>query len=407
MDRDRISKLPDELIEDILSRLTMKQAITTNLISHRFKGLWKFYSDVLDFEVSTTFNNVRTQLKQPNPSKAATVSSITSDYVNWVNHVFLSHQGTTIKDLTSFSSLDKPSTLYYVFPIRSHSSFQSLKRLLLIHVDIDGVALGSLVANCPNINVLYVTFSKSLTALELSSLSLKYLTLWLCGGDLPVNIKIYAPNLLSFTGTKSKLVLEDVSRLKYVCHYGCLSQIQSLHSQLDELKLTDHQYCCSVIVNEMNINLTESSHLKNLTLAFCLLDDNTARLVLAYLNAAPLLENFTIEDHCYKNLRTVKFVKFGDANNHVELIRRLHNHAPLLEKIIIHPYKGNKFGFGEKQTSKKARERAKKLRDILPSDVTPLFRFGHCSLNRVKRSLISTLLLSVAPPLDWLGCSPA
>ncbi|KAL3501278.1 hypothetical protein ACH5RR_035727 [Cinchona calisaya] len=47
---DVTSKIPDEILIDILSRLSMKEAARTSVVSHRWENLGKFYGGCLDFD---------------------------------------------------------------------------------------------------------------------------------------------------------------------------------------------------------------------------------------------------------------------------------------------------------------------------------------------------------------------
>lgn len=46
---DRISEFPDDILENILSLLTIKEAARTDCLSYRWKNLWKLITNRLDF----------------------------------------------------------------------------------------------------------------------------------------------------------------------------------------------------------------------------------------------------------------------------------------------------------------------------------------------------------------------
>ncbi|KAM7274368.1 hypothetical protein ACFE04_029032 [Oxalis oulophora] len=427
---DRISELPDDIIANIISRLSLKRAATTSLISTKWKDLWKLYSGSFDFDGSKTIRNMRTRYKvrKKKPTKR-TLRTKRMNFVNWVNKVLRSHQGATMErlqiifdlkkpshqdidrwiqfalvkrvhsielDLTSFISYLKASTSY-AFPIRSHCGFESLRTLVLKHVDISGDALHTLVGNCPNLEELEVTYAVSLKVLELSSLTLKSLSLFPCvhSDNNPMDIKVSAPNLSSFawTGIKvSKLVLENVPKLKNVEIHGYWNHIRSYHSQIDQLDLSIVYWTPLGCENQGNTDIPELSCLKDLTMKHHTLNDDTLRLLVAYLKAAPLLEKFALElsysacdvnlsealltnTHCYSNLKTMQFFGFGSKND-VEFIRYLLDRAPLLEAIILSVCPADLLGTHQEIEYKKTakyledRETAISFCESLSSDVT-------------------------------------
>ncbi|KAM7262663.1 hypothetical protein ACFE04_000346 [Oxalis oulophora] len=400
---DHISALPDDIITNIISRLTLKQAASTSLLSFRWRDTWELYSGCFDFDGSETLHDLRRKYPEPGKRLASAIHTKRKNFVHWVGRVLQSHQGASMKQLriifdlkklschvidnwiqhalakrVEFIELDLSSFLYsykrstsYTFPIHSSCGFELLKTLFLKHVTISGDALQSLLDNCPNLEELKVESSVSLQVLKLYSLSLKNLTLLSCCSHfLPMDIKISAPNLLTFTWTglkESKLVLEDVPKLKYVKLCGCWYHIRSHHSQLEEVVLdimiSTFNGCLIFQQNRGNVNIPELSNLKHLRIKNPIFDNNTFCFLVAYLKAAPLLENLTLElDYVrcdvkpteavrYKNLRTVKYIGCG-ATNDFKLVRYIYDQSPLLEKIIVDVGPPDYFGASE------ARDRA-------------------------------------------------
>ncbi|KAM7251889.1 hypothetical protein ACFE04_023772 [Oxalis oulophora] len=426
--RDRINELPEEILVDIISRLTIKQAVATSLISTQWKHLWKFHSGRLCFDDHEAIlddddydgNYIQTETEK-------------TKFVDCVNHVLRSYQGVSIKELEinvdlqglSHNVIDEwiqialeknvqsimlefrldfrlvyPPTSY-VFLMKSHCGFGSLKKLFFKAASISGDALQSILDNCSNLEELKLLFCSSLQVLNLSSLSLKRLNLWLCEYD-PTDIKIYAPNLLSFTwtpSTTSKLVLESVPKLRHVHLCGFWHHIRNHHSQLQELVLECVKFSRNSgkgEENEGNNDIPELSKLTRLTIKYMYLNDQTFCDFVAFLRAAPSLEDFTLEllfsddndikiseetwtkfkakNHCFKNLKKVKIAGFGGVND-VEFIRNLFNCAPLLDKIIIdacHPfYLGAPIEYVGRQTTRyfEARSLAVEFSKSLACDV--------------------------------------
>ncbi|KAM7268584.1 hypothetical protein ACFE04_010750 [Oxalis oulophora] len=433
---DRISELPDEIIEKFLSLLTFKEAASTSLISKRWRSSWKFYSGCFDFDGSSIVHSLRNRYKLRRKVTALTLHTKRTNFVNWVNRVMESHQGATIKgmrivfdlkkpfhkeidkwvqlallkrvqfielDLSSFASGTVASTCYG-FPLYSSCGFESLKNLCLKHVDMSGDDVQSLVDNCHNLEQLGVFYSESLDGLNLYSPSLKHLTVWLrfkIEYDLSniQDYKISAPNLLSFSWSglrDSNLLLEDVPKLKDVDLSGYWYGILGHHSQLEKLSLLSRHYRSCGCENERHIDLPELSNLKDLRIGYSLLNNHSFYHFVTYLNAAPLLENFTLElhstrigvkvklsqaawnitrSHSYKNLKVVKFIGFCSENDD-KFITYLSSHAPLLESITIDlcpaDYLGTALEIEYKQSAAylEAMDRAINLSERLPCQVT-------------------------------------
>ncbi|KAM7266240.1 hypothetical protein ACFE04_004137 [Oxalis oulophora] len=395
---DRISKLPDDLISKIIHLLPLKQAVSTCVLSTRWKDTWKKKNSVdFDFDGSSVFNELRNIPGRGPPSKRVgdSVYKKWECFLHMVDAVLHSHHkgGATIQRLRivfdpmklshtvidnwlqlafakkvqfvefNFKSIfvgTEPSSAY-VFPvITSRCALESLKTLVLKEVEICGEAIEALLHHCVNIQELSVTSADTLRAVKVSSFSLKRLTLLACGGYRNLmDIKISAPNLLSFTWScckNSKLLLEDVPKLNYVKISGYWYHIRSHHSQLQQLVLNVTSFGSSGCVNKGNTNIPELSNLKQLTMKQHRIDDDAFGLFVAYLAAAPLLENVTLQlfsggwnvklseavlkatkNHCFENLKTVKFSGFSVANesNDAEFVEYIVNRAPLLETIIV------------------------------------------------------------------------
>ena len=90
---DRISQLPDEILNSILSFLTLKQACTTSVLSHRWKHLWQFFTGSLNFDY--------------NPDQKWELER--NKIVKRVNHILQLHQGSTIDEFKLCFKLDEHS----------------------------------------------------------------------------------------------------------------------------------------------------------------------------------------------------------------------------------------------------------------------------------------------------------
>ena len=84
---DGISWLPDEILISILSLLTMKEAIKTSVLSHRWKYLWSF-TDTLDFDDPDTMQDIDAEKEKMKIKRKKFVKS--------VNHILKLYEVSTI-----------------------------------------------------------------------------------------------------------------------------------------------------------------------------------------------------------------------------------------------------------------------------------------------------------------------
>ncbi|KAM7514786.1 hypothetical protein LguiA_004369 [Lonicera macranthoides] len=91
---DRISELPDEILTDILSCLTMREAVRTSVLSHRWKDLWTFTTGSLDFEFGSFV-----LLLTKECLLFGILEQERARYINRVNKILNSHKGATIEEL--------------------------------------------------------------------------------------------------------------------------------------------------------------------------------------------------------------------------------------------------------------------------------------------------------------------
>ncbi|KAM7261222.1 hypothetical protein ACFE04_026697 [Oxalis oulophora] len=324
---DRLIELPDDIISKIISSLTLKQAVTTSATSTRWRDLWKhLYSGFIDFDGSTTIQDLKRRYDKYR----------------------CRHQSLTTVSLKNVGI--SPETFEHLL------GCPNLEELN--------------VADCLNLmkDLCYKTpLHLRVQSFNLCSLSLKKLTLWVCGNTLD-HWNIVAPNLLSFTYCPTQfadpnLVLEYVPRLNYLnikrshwCRYGTnLLQLQEL--------VCDMCYCYYCDCNiKWPIKLP---NLKNITIKHTTSNSSDFNDFVAHLKAAPLLENLIVElpwdkkfteeswenakDLRYNNLKTVKLIGYGATMpiTDVDIIWYFLSRAPLLETIIIDPCEPRCLGTSE------------------------------------------------------------
>ncbi|KAL7181863.1 hypothetical protein ACSBR1_040719 [Camellia fascicularis] len=98
---DQLSALPNEIINAILSLLTMKEAARTSVLFLKWKKLWKFFTSGLNFDASKTKGHMRQEIE------TMSLETERTKYVSWVNKVFNLHQGENIEEFRACFDLHK------------------------------------------------------------------------------------------------------------------------------------------------------------------------------------------------------------------------------------------------------------------------------------------------------------
>ncbi|KAL6973110.1 hypothetical protein U1Q18_027288 [Sarracenia purpurea var. burkii] len=338
---DLISQLVDELLVLILSRLTLKEAQRTCVLSRRWRYLWASVPN-LNLDASNTLSTLNrlaetTFNAQQMKEFKELVELERARYISWVNQVLRSHSGLNIKEFrvqfdlngNSRSDIDgwvnfaitkglqklqlvfsphRPRSVRdsYCFPNigswPSGFSISFLKSVVFEAVNVTGEVIEYFLFNCPLLEDLRVRWSLSFVKLRIvgSSLSLKYLHLWGC----PLkNIEVCAPNLVSFKLVPVKhcgnvtLALMDVPRLVEVSMAACLCNGLFYHmthdsryfSQLQTLTL----YESFEERTDKYLKFPKFSNLKVLIVIAC--HDLSLLPFASLIMAAPMLRRFKLK----------------------------------------------------------------------------------------------------------------
>lgn len=90
---DRITSLPKEVMADILSRLTLEEAVRTSILSSKWRLSWTHFRGFLDFDASAKVNVMSPSiLGGENDAERL-------DFRTWVNGILQSLRAPTIKGL--------------------------------------------------------------------------------------------------------------------------------------------------------------------------------------------------------------------------------------------------------------------------------------------------------------------
>lgn len=249
---DWMGQLPDDILINIISRLSLKEAAKTSVLSRRWKDLWT-YTTSLNFDAPELVLNIWRGL--------AIMEFERSKYISWVNKVLELHRGSNLSDFrvrfnlsdshdsvitnwiyTAIAKrvqnfeLDLRPGMYkhdYAFPLefcdglRRHHDLSAVKSLRSLHfntVNITGEILEFFMQNCPLLDRMCVIDSSTLSSLKVvgSSIKLKHLDIQSC--YFLKKIEISAPNLVSFKyyGREIKLFIDNVPQLVDVSIRGCI-----------------------------------------------------------------------------------------------------------------------------------------------------------------------------------------
>ncbi|KAH9767221.1 putative preotein [Citrus sinensis] len=330
---DRISKLPDDILICILSRLTIEEAARASILSYRWRYLWRFFTGSLDFVdpykirrlaiLSDPYykceDNYFIRVKRRNfinlvdpilgllqtksLQQLRICYPVNSDYDvdSWVQ--FAVDKRVQRLELDFSESKTEGHELHTFSPyFKTTSSFSSLVSLRLIDVDIPEEVLHYLLCYCPLLEVLTLKGAEKLIRIRVSgpSLKLKYLEL----RDLPnlSNLEINAPNLVSFEFSAGELIvsfkhvpsLVEMSIEGDYCTYFVytLHQFSSFLPQLRTLKLN----LMAVSVPEDFLNsIPKFPNLKHLEMTLANGDLDCYHPCVAFLKASPLLQEFTFK----------------------------------------------------------------------------------------------------------------
>ncbi|XP_050231827.1 F-box/FBD/LRR-repeat protein At5g53840-like [Mercurialis annua] len=246
-----ISKFLDEILENIISHLSIKDAAATSILSHRWRHLWKYIDyPILDIDLSalisiSTYENLSSQ-------------PVRSEILSLLSTILDQHQGSTIPELRirfpyCYSSFrgevdarplvcwikaavnKKVKNLFLQFNTLGGntitnarvfrtlpSSFSSLVslRLVALHSLYSQTLINYFLLNSPLLEVLFIQRCSGLTNLKIYCLNLKHLTL----SDISIErLEISAPNLESFKfqhESEPTLLFKNVSSLKHMSLEG-------------------------------------------------------------------------------------------------------------------------------------------------------------------------------------------
>ncbi|XP_021775821.1 F-box/LRR-repeat protein At3g59210-like [Chenopodium quinoa] len=226
---DRISDMPDEILCHILTRLTLKEAIATGVLSERWKNLWASCPNLnfgclklLKMGERTyvrCIDNILRQYNAQNLHKFRIVrpSDISGQYLDeWIS--FAINHGVCELDLNLNVSFIPGYSNNYYFPAHFFASpnvFESLTDLCLRTVNLTDDVFNLILSSCFSLERFILEFSYGLVnAINTAPHpNLKSLELYCCHHL--QYLQVFAPNLISFKydGNITTLSIKDAKQL--------------------------------------------------------------------------------------------------------------------------------------------------------------------------------------------------
>lgn len=393
-DNDGLTQLPHEVLLSILSRLSMKEAASISVLSHKWKELWAHYPGIFNFEDS------RTEEEFCSITDLALISQDTSDFVNWVNRVVEQHHGASVEefkvafnlDNTYQSHIDKwvvsalakgvksleldfnarPSIFIHFpyslpleccnllkCPYSSASTKPRLRTLVLKSIIITTEVLDCFLHSCPFLETLRIRRSAGLTNISVSGSPLALKHLDVSDFSKLEKIDISAPKLLTFRykGRPIQLRIRNASLLSEVSVAGGRTDplAYAFDSVSDYFSHLEYLHLGSSLLSEMNLvvppvsNLTNLKHLRLTIQASC-----TQSLLgwISLIQASPVLQKLTLELSSYngvctmvlgkhdnpqplKCLKTLELFGFVGRVIDLELATYVLENAVVLEEVVL------------------------------------------------------------------------
>ncbi|OMO82253.1 hypothetical protein CCACVL1_12006 [Corchorus capsularis] len=415
-----INELPDHILVSILSRLDLKEAARTAVLSHRWRNLWKFTTRLVFDNSLLVWAILRGDLV-----KSLQVER--SRFINWVNNALESYQGTSLDEFKVCFDVDEESCKldidgWIIFALEkrvqrlhldfsrsstyfsygsytlttqflSNYSISSLKVLRLVSVEVTSEVVEYMLSMCPLLEALVVKGSDSLSHIKVydPSLKLKSLEILYCSNL--KYIEISSTNLVSFAygGQKIVAAINNVPHLVEASFSGeCAGLLarnmfifSELVSQLQVLELD--------LEGEGRRTFRNCPKLKNLKHLELRVSGDTAPSLLSCANllkVSPLLHRFTLKvsgladskiyrpvkekeiKKLHPHLKVIEFSGFVGRIVDVELLLCLLKRASSLKKLVIEPcthyFFEKRIECKDSELLRKARTRAKQLETRLP-----------------------------------------
>ncbi|XP_006344339.1 F-box/FBD/LRR-repeat protein At1g13570-like [Solanum tuberosum] len=396
---DRISNLPINAIDDILTRLPLRDAVRTSILSRKWRYAWakvlkltldeSLWKDLSTREVRVKLGRILLHLfsLRQGPIKECRIFIPKSKYFPEVDNLifFLSRNGIEylVLELPKGEKYKLPSSIFTSSKMRhltlqycvinlptTFQAFGKLLRLQLFNVSISEKHLEKLISRCPLLENMELDISNPLNYIQVNAPNLKFFNfgskiISICFKNTPLlaELSIMADNVNH--GPVELIVGDDVNRdfvergtCNLVEFFGSLPSIKNLRLENFIIK--------TLIAGIDEIPMKLPMPLLNLKKIYlfdiCLSGVDDIRFLLCLIKSSPYLEEIVIINEAINNergddltafkvleaeydsgiklnrLTKVRLIDINGTKAEMEFIKLLLATSPVLEKMMISPF---------------------------------------------------------------------
>ncbi|XP_074315838.1 putative F-box/LRR-repeat protein At5g02930 [Silene latifolia] len=397
-EHDRISFIPDELLVQIFSFMSLRQAVKTSVLSKRWMNLWTKIPcltfdgpNIFDQELSSAnqrlksrqfdsrVSKVVSQLMQHSPGilSLSVYYEIAGKDVSFIDQWVSFAVEHDVQRLIMF--FRRYDTISWSFPPRLGSNekvysinelllggvnivpcfaaFKNLKLVSLSSVSVTDKAFEDLLSNCLLLQDLFLCSAEKLKIVKIPEflIRLRSLYVYLCPSLLEIEVKAANLIVLSYVGETAKFSFSNISKLRLL-RLGGLDEV-FLRLMNENLLLQNLALDLHIFLQDFDLGakvFPPLTNLKVLTLSIAYLSNGYAGIV-NLLRATPCLIKFElhmkdpdfvtqesevafIEKFRHNCIREIELSGFTGGEGQIKLVHFLIKVAVGLRKFTIYPY---------------------------------------------------------------------